>query len=1103
MAENGRRQVVSDPLAQRAGGQTPDRSLGTGGIRRPSGPGDGALQSGLSAFAALGRVQAAVVDVLATKQDEYIVQGKMDYLTGKTEQEALSTGNKYTQQGYQTLSAIDQGSSWYQNQLLAIDDTGRDMTPAQYKAHLMQQRSEALSNLPDDPAVRKVYVAAFEEYGPRLVERQFVAHNERNKTKEKQALSSAAYSSAGANEDASRVMPGGPLRVSPGVVSPQVQTSAEDRDVGIRTMLGEAGGEGEFGMAAVAHVLKNRAIDGRYGGTSIKAVALSPKQFSAWNTGPGGIPAIREFQPESRAYQRAAKVYDAVMSGHHADPTDGATHYYSPKGMELLVKQGAQKNLVPSWWGQQAALGSVNIGNHRFAGKAKGLDGYVATVVDQRDLPPGTLPSMDSDAGAAADEGTTAHAFERGRDLSVVSTDDPNAVASAAGVPLKHTTGKSQVRQMFDASTLRDEDKAEAAADAMIRGLEEGSDQAYNDLGGLGYLRSLGADDSTINAVQSAFTKQVKTSQDKFNVDTERRTEDFKAAVKAGEFKSAEEVLTAVNGLQDELGQDEAWAHSLASTVLTDYNKVVEDDKALNPELASDLAGITRQLIEDPTYTGEQASADAVKLGELYDIDGKVVQGWISKMWGEDQSRRNKAAAEAVTLQKKVQKEGLVKAQVESALKRNSGLSGIKGNVTVTKDGNEVEVSAQEYGIQLLKNNEIANAMSLIEKKQLDPARAEAIVDKIVYEKLAKHGVTDEEHGRELVGALKGNLISKDGNVNEDATKAFDFWLQMKLNPNVGPEYMATMVKDPDVRTLLNVAEHMYSGRLDLNDALRKASLAISEGADPEAKIVYNEKFQAQVGKGVDDSLNELLYDPWFKFDAYTDAQREDVNINRNLYREDIKRRADGYHIVNPRVDPSVSIRMAVEDFKNDSIVVGGTLVTGSYAQGRRLDQVMGVEAFGKDAPQRALDSYLAQHGEEMFPNLLTGPGNSERTGSWLAFTANALFDSNPVGAVTNKVFGLEQLNLEPTRPIYHVQYNSTDGTLAIQLWKNSDREELIGRPWFVPAADVSADWLETQRVPGTFSNVVRSVKEDIVNGSARIQENDAGLSIGRLVAPE
>ncbi len=146
------------------------------------------------------------------------------------------------------------------------------------------------------------------------------------------------------------------------------------RDIAIRTILGEAANESPMGQAAVAHVLMNRARDPRWPAT-VGEVALQPQQFSAWNSGAGGNDLVRRYGPESDPYQRVGMIYDAVASGQISDPTSGATHYYSPAGMQALVDQGAQSNLLPNWLtqeNQRRQVAPTTIGGHIFTGQATG-----------------------------------------------------------------------------------------------------------------------------------------------------------------------------------------------------------------------------------------------------------------------------------------------------------------------------------------------------------------------------------------------------------------------------------------------------------------------------------------------------------------------------------------------------------------------------------------------------------------------------------------------------------------------------------------------------------------------------------------------------------
>ena len=157
---------------------------------------------------------------------------------------------------------------------------------------------------------------------------------------------------------------------------PQIQYDERDLDILTRTILGEAGSEPPEGQAAVAHVIVNRLRDPRWSKAgSIAGVALQPQQFSTWNKGAGGNSVGSGANPNSASYLRAKAIAEQVLSGSQPDMTGGATHYFSPKGMEALVKAGSQKNLIPKWWHTEAAKGKVvTIGGHNFAGKTAGAD---------------------------------------------------------------------------------------------------------------------------------------------------------------------------------------------------------------------------------------------------------------------------------------------------------------------------------------------------------------------------------------------------------------------------------------------------------------------------------------------------------------------------------------------------------------------------------------------------------------------------------------------------------------------------------------------------------------------------------------------------------
>lgn len=148
---------------------------------------------------------------------------------------------------------------------------------------------------------------------------------------------------------------------------------AQSRDVVIRTILGEAAGEGADGQAAVAHVIRNRVADDRFADTAI-GVAQAPQQFSAWNSGAGGNDLVNRYGPGDAAYDRVGQIVDAVWSGDIRDMTGGATHYYSPAGMRQLVSDGHQSNLEPRWLDDQNAqrgYAPTQIGGHIFTGRVR------------------------------------------------------------------------------------------------------------------------------------------------------------------------------------------------------------------------------------------------------------------------------------------------------------------------------------------------------------------------------------------------------------------------------------------------------------------------------------------------------------------------------------------------------------------------------------------------------------------------------------------------------------------------------------------------------------------------------------------------------------
>ncbi|WP_051882395.1 cell wall hydrolase [Parvularcula oceani] len=110
----------------------------------------------------------------------------------------------------------------------------------------------------------------------------------------------------------------------------------------------EARGEGKDGMAAVVHVVLNRADSLAYPDTPCAVVEQGNGrscQFSWFCDGKSDEPR------NLIAYERALRVARAAATGELADPTDGATMFHGPQ--------------VTPYWTASAEL-TATVGSHRF-----------------------------------------------------------------------------------------------------------------------------------------------------------------------------------------------------------------------------------------------------------------------------------------------------------------------------------------------------------------------------------------------------------------------------------------------------------------------------------------------------------------------------------------------------------------------------------------------------------------------------------------------------------------------------------------------------------------------------------------------------------------
>jgi N-acetylmuramoyl-L-alanine amidase len=125
-------------------------------------------------------------------------------------------------------------------------------------------------------------------------------------------------------------------------------------DVFARTLWGEARGEGQTGMEAVACVICNRASHPRksWGGSEISNVCQQPWQFSCWNRNDPNLPKLMVVTREDPAFATALQVAHRAVSGGLEDITEGSDHYF------------AVNNPAPNWATHDKFV--KRIGNHAF-----------------------------------------------------------------------------------------------------------------------------------------------------------------------------------------------------------------------------------------------------------------------------------------------------------------------------------------------------------------------------------------------------------------------------------------------------------------------------------------------------------------------------------------------------------------------------------------------------------------------------------------------------------------------------------------------------------------------------------------------------------------
>lgn len=128
----------------------------------------------------------------------------------------------------------------------------------------------------------------------------------------------------------------------------------QERDLLIRTVIGEAGGQPPEGQAAVAHVILNRLNSKKFG-DNLTNVVFQPNAFEPWSTRAGELVRIPR---NGEQYKSVGELVDAISKGDVPDPTKGATHFMNEK---IVRERNAGR--VPQKWAQGPGL---KIGDHTF-----------------------------------------------------------------------------------------------------------------------------------------------------------------------------------------------------------------------------------------------------------------------------------------------------------------------------------------------------------------------------------------------------------------------------------------------------------------------------------------------------------------------------------------------------------------------------------------------------------------------------------------------------------------------------------------------------------------------------------------------------------------
>ena len=123
-------------------------------------------------------------------------------------------------------------------------------------------------------------------------------------------------------------------------VNPNKQPSISDFptvDIMARLIWGEAEGEGATGMQAVGNVVMNRVdADSKYGADA-QDIIMEQNQFSSISDSKR-LEAMMNLNLDNPEYIQALEISKKLLAGELEDITNGATHFYNPKIVDMNTK---------------------------------------------------------------------------------------------------------------------------------------------------------------------------------------------------------------------------------------------------------------------------------------------------------------------------------------------------------------------------------------------------------------------------------------------------------------------------------------------------------------------------------------------------------------------------------------------------------------------------------------------------------------------------------------------------------------------------------------------------------------------------------------------